>query len=80
MGDCVDNVGVGMLFSNDRWFISFSNVDSDDAAALSEEEHDVEKQDEFEAKYNFRYEDPDQEFVSSSLKNVCCQCFCMSRY
>lgn len=37
--------------------------DSDDG--FSEDEKNIETQEEFEQKYNFRYEEPDQEFVSN---------------
>ena len=40
-----------------------------DEADFSEEERLLETQDEFERKYNFRYEEPDAEFVSNNIYN-----------
>lgn len=45
--------------------------DSDDD--LSEDEKNIENQEEFETKYNHRFEEPDQEFVRD--RNICCEMF-----
>lgn len=41
--------------------------DSDEG--LSEDEQAIDTQEEFEHKYNFRYEEPDQDFVRSFFKS-----------
>ena len=39
------------------------------SVVLVQDESDVEKQEEFERKFNFRFEEPDAEFVSTGIIN-----------
>lgn len=49
---------------------SVGKVESLDAVDLSDEEKIVENQEEFERKYNFRFEEPDPEFIKSYPRTV----------
>jgi hypothetical protein len=52
---------------DDDYVPTYDEVVHDSDADLSEDEKTIEKQEEFEHKFNFRFEEPDKEFVSSFL-------------
>lgn len=52
---------------DDDYVPTYDEIVHDSDADLSEDEKTIEKQEEFEHKFNFRFEEPDKEFVSSFL-------------
>jgi hypothetical protein len=52
---------------DDDYIPTYDEIVHDSDANLSEDEKTIEKQEEFEHKFNFRFEEPDKEFVSSFL-------------
>lgn len=57
---------------DDDYIPTYDEIVHDSDVNLSEDEKTIEKQEEFEHKFNFRFEEPDKEFVSSFLFHCCC--------
>jgi protein KRI1 len=57
---------------DDGYIPTYDEIVHDSDVNLSEDEKTIEKQEEFELKFNFRFEEPDKEFVSSVLFLCCC--------
>lgn len=52
-------------------YLENSNIPTyEEIVALSEDEKEVEQQDEYEHKYNFRFEEPDSEFIKRYPRNL----------
>jgi len=49
--------------------LEYNQVIHDSDENLSEDEKTIQKQEEFERKYNFRFEEPDQEFIKRFVFN-----------
>lgn len=50
--------------------LDYEHVAHDSDENLSEDERNINTQEEFEHKYNFRFEEPDQEFIKRLLSNL----------
>lgn len=51
-------------------YMGDADVQAEDPIDLSADEEEVEKQSEFETKYNFRFEDPDSEFIKRFPRKI----------
>lgn len=52
---------------DDGYIPTYDEIVHDSDDNFSEDEKTIEKQEEFEHKFNFRFEEPDKEFVSSFI-------------
>lgn len=50
--------------------LNYNEMVHDSDENLSEDENQINKQEEFEHKYNFRFEEPDQEFIKRYMINT----------
>ena len=55
---------------NKRYMDETNTATYEDVVGLSEDEQEVEQQNEFETKYNFRFEEPDNEFIKRFPRTI----------
>lgn len=55
---------------NKRYMDNTNTMSYEDVVGLSEDEEEVEQQAEFETKYNFRFEEPDNEFIKRFPRTI----------
>lgn len=64
---CAFSMVASEMLNNLSAFQRFENLSDED---LSEDDRMLDEQEDFERKYNFRYEEPDSGFVSNSKPNM----------